>query len=74
MVKLHLDLQAAQESVRSINQNLGLNLAVSTSISQNLWSWIATGDINLSFGFAFDGLTSVMLLFITGIGALIHLY
>lgn len=74
VVKLHLDLQAAQESVRSINQNLGLNLAVPTSITQELWSWIATGDINLSFGFAFDGLTSVMLLFITGIGALIHLY
>ena len=74
VVKLHLDLQAAQDSVRSINQNLGLNLAVPTAFTQTVWTWISAGDLNLSFGFAFDGLASVMLLFVTGIGTLIHLY
>jgi NADH-quinone oxidoreductase subunit L len=74
VLKLHIGLQDAQESVRTINENLGLDLAIPQSFVQPLWSWIAAGDINLSFGFAFDGLTSVMLLFITGIGTLIHLY
>jgi NADH-quinone oxidoreductase subunit L len=74
VLKLHFGLQDAQESVRTINENLGLDLAIPQSFVQPLWSWIAAGDINLSFGFAFDGLTSVMLLFITGIGTLIHLY
>ncbi len=74
VLKLHFGLHDAQEVVRAQNQNLGLHLALPQSFTQPLWSWIATGDINLSFGFAFDGLTSVMLLFITGIGTLIHLY
>ena len=74
VLRLHFGLQEAQDAVRSINQNLGLSLSVPQSMTQTLWSWMAVGDFKLSFGFAFDGLTSVMLLFITGIGTLIHLY
>jgi NADH-quinone oxidoreductase subunit L len=44
------------------------------SISQTLWGWFATSDLQLSFALLFDHLTSMMLLFVTGIGALIHLY
>jgi len=38
------------------------------------WEWFALGDVALSFGLYFDQLTSLMLLFITGIGSLIVLY
>jgi NADH-quinone oxidoreductase subunit L len=74
VLQLHFGLQAAQESVRSVNEHLGLALAIPQSLVQPLWSWIAVGDVRVSFGFAFDGLTSIMLLFVTGIGTLIHLY
>ena len=38
------------------------------------WSWIHTGNVDLGFGLRVDALTSVMLMFVTGIGSLIHLY
>jgi NADH-quinone oxidoreductase subunit L len=38
------------------------------------WSWLQTGGLDLGFGFSIDALTGVMLLFVTGIGTLIHLY
>ncbi len=41
----------------------------------NLWKWFAgTGDFSVSFGFLVDPLSVTMMLFVTGIGALIHLY
>ena len=49
-----------------------------TALTQNLWEWIAFKSDSFSFsltaGLMFDRLTSMMLLFITGIGTLIHLY
>ena len=38
------------------------------------WDWLPLPHGWLSFDFAFDRLTAVMLLFITGIGTLIHIY
>jgi NADH-quinone oxidoreductase subunit L len=52
----------------------GLNNA----LVQNLWEWMAIDVAGFSFsltaGLLFDKLTSMMLLFVTGIGTLIHLY
>ncbi len=45
-----------------------------TAFTQTLWQWFHAGSFNLSFGFLFDRLSSMMLLFITGIGTLITLY
>jgi NADH-quinone oxidoreductase subunit L len=69
-------LSADRDAVLRINQDLHLGLAVPEAkpVSQILWSWIHAGDLDLSFGFRFDELTGIMLLFITGIGTLIHLY
>ncbi|MCI0920593.1 NADH-quinone oxidoreductase subunit L [Sphingobacterium rhinopitheci] len=39
-----------------------------------LFEWIAVGDFKLNFSFLLDPLSSLMLLIITGIGFLIHLY
>lgn len=44
------------------------------SYSQLLWTWMQAGDFSSEFSFYLDGLTVVMILIITGIGFLIHLY
>ena len=38
------------------------------------WEWFQLGSVSVHFGLHFDHLTSLMLLFITGIGSLIVLY
>lgn len=39
-----------------------------------LFGWINTGSVNIPFAFLVDQLSSIMLLIITGVGTLIHLY
>lgn len=40
----------------------------------HLFDWISVGGFNLSFSFLLDPLSALMLLIVTGIGFLIHLY
>jgi NADH-quinone oxidoreductase subunit L len=42
--------------------------------TKNLWTWMEAGDFLASFSFYLDGLTVVMILIISGVGFLIHLY
>jgi NADH-quinone oxidoreductase subunit L len=49
----------------------GLALPV---VEQNAPEWITAGALHISFTFALDQLTLVMLLIITGVGFLIHVY
>ncbi|MFM9826944.1 NADH-quinone oxidoreductase subunit L [Flavobacterium sp.] len=44
------------------------------AIQINLFDWIAIEKFNVSFGFLLDQLSLLWLLFVTGIGSLIHLY
>ncbi|MFZ4433361.1 MAG: NADH-quinone oxidoreductase subunit L [Microthrixaceae bacterium] len=46
----------------------------SRQITQTLWDWIPADSFQVSFGLLADELSMLMCLFITGIGALIHLY
>jgi NADH-quinone oxidoreductase subunit L len=48
--------------------------AESRAISQTLFTWIASGDFTLDLAFRLDPLSAVMILVITGIGSLIHIY
>lgn len=41
---------------------------------QDVFTWIQVGDLNISMGFFADPLSSLMLLFVTFIGTLIHIY
>ncbi|MDG1367014.1 MAG: NADH-quinone oxidoreductase subunit L [Acidimicrobiales bacterium] len=41
---------------------------------QTLWEWVPVGDFSVDVGFLVDPLSVTMTLFITGVGALIHLY
>ncbi len=46
----------------------------SRSETVNIFSWVPVGDLQIDMAFLVDPLSSTMLLFVTGIGALIHLY
>jgi NADH-quinone oxidoreductase subunit L len=39
-----------------------------------LWSWLPVGDLEVNFAFQVDQLSTVMLLVVTGVGSLIHLF
>jgi NADH-quinone oxidoreductase subunit L len=66
-------LAAFAVSVRSVWQLA--NLAPSQRVmEQTLYTWIASGDFVLDLTFRVDPLASVMILVITGIGSLIHIY
>jgi NADH-quinone oxidoreductase subunit L len=40
----------------------------------NLWRWLPVGALQIDFGFQVDQLSTVMLLIVTGVGSLIHLF
>lgn len=44
------------------------------SLTVNYFSWISVGSLDIQFSFLLDPLSSIMLLVITGVGSLIHLY
>ncbi len=46
----------------------------SRQINQTLYTWITAGDFSLDLAFRLDALSAVMILVITGIGSLIHIY
>ena len=46
----------------------------SRQITQTVFPWIVSGDFSLDLSFRLDALSAVMVLVITGIGSLIHIY
>ena len=46
----------------------------SRAIEQIVYTWIASGDLSIDLAFRVDPLSAVMILVITGIGSLIHIY
>lgn len=44
------------------------------SVTVTLFNWIAVSDMNIPFAFLIDHLSLTMMLIVTGIGALIHIY
>jgi NADH-quinone oxidoreductase subunit L len=45
-----------------------------TFIDENFYSWIAIGNLNITVGFQIDQLTAVMLMVVTTLSTLIHIY
>jgi NADH-quinone oxidoreductase subunit L len=45
-----------------------------TLIDENLYSWITIGNLNITVGFQVDQLTAVMLMVVTTLSTLIHIY
>jgi NADH-quinone oxidoreductase subunit L len=48
--------------------------ATARSSDQILYTWVASGDFQLSFSLLYDQLSATMLLVVTGVGFLIHIY
>ena len=46
----------------------------SRAIVQNVFTWIASGDFRADFSLRVDPLSALMILVVTGIGSLIHIY
>ena len=44
------------------------------TVEQVLYTWIASGDLQIEAAFRLDQLSAVMILVVTGIGSLIHIY
>jgi len=49
-------------------------LGAHDAIRMDLFQWISFGQLDISFGYWIDPLTMIMLLVVTGVGFLIHLY
>jgi NADH-quinone oxidoreductase subunit L len=42
--------------------------------TQTLWTWMAAGDLTVRIGLRLDALSLIMVLVVTGVGLLIHIY
>jgi NADH-quinone oxidoreductase subunit L len=49
-------------------------LGTSGVLEQSLYTWIPSGDLQVRFALRLDTLASLMILIVTGIGSLIHIY
>src|ERR1700733_13413806 len=52
---------------------LGLN-PIETKYIENYFTWIQSGTLSIGVDFAVDRLTAIMLMIVTGVGTLIHIY
>jgi len=50
------------------------DLGAAQSIQIDVFNWISFGNIDISFGLWIDSLTLIMMMVVTGVGFLIHLY
>ncbi len=41
---------------------------------QTIWNWVTSGSLSINFGVRLDPLSAIMLLIVTGVGFLIHVY
>jgi len=57
-----------------ISLSLFFQVAGGNSFEIKLFQWIQVGDLNLNFALLIDRISAVMLLVITGVGFLIHVY
>lgn len=49
-------------------------LKIGTPLEQTLFTWIEVGNFTVSFSYVLDSLSLVMVLVVTGVGLLIHIY
>jgi NADH-quinone oxidoreductase subunit L len=51
-----------------------LSIPAGGALAQHLWGWIEGGPFHAELGLRLDALSGVMVMIVTGVGALIHLY
>ena len=57
-----------------LSVNAFLDVLGGTIVNENLYSWISVGTFSANVGFQIDQLTAVMLLVVTTLSSLIHIY
>jgi len=60
--------------VAAVMASLGAQASATHAVSQTVFRWIPSGDFQIPFALRVDPLATVMILVITGIGSLIHIY
>ncbi|HKQ97892.1 MAG TPA: NADH-quinone oxidoreductase subunit L, partial [Candidatus Polarisedimenticolia bacterium] len=62
--------------VLSVGAVFGLSAAGGEAhlVTQTLYTWMPIGDLNVDWSYVLDPLSAVMLLVVTGVGFLIHVY
>lgn len=53
---------------------LGTTPDAARTVDQQVYTWVASGAFHLNFGLLYDPLSATLLLIITGVGLLIHVY
>src|SRR5258708_32954451 len=66
-------LSAFLVSVMSVWRLVGME-PESRAIAERAFTWISSGDFTAAFTMRLDPLSAVMILIVTGIGSLIHIY
>lgn len=61
-------------AVLSLFGLLGMTVLGHTPVDATLYQWIATGDFSVNFGVYVDKLTSLMLVLVTVVSAMVHVY
>jgi NADH-quinone oxidoreductase subunit L len=51
-----------------------MSMAPGSALAVTLWRWIAAGSFHADIGLKLDALSALMVMVVTGVGALIHLY
>src|ERR1700731_1549702 len=51
-----------------------LAMPAGSALTAHMWGWIEAGRFHAEFGLRVDALSGVMVMIVTGVGALIHLY
>ncbi len=60
--------------VVSVMSALAASRAADHAVQQTVFNWIPSGDFQIPFALRVDPLSSLMILVVTGIGSLIHIY
>ncbi len=60
--------------VKTLNTLGAFSGGLEETYKEHYYTWIQSGSLNISVDFAIDRLTAVMLMVVTGVGTLIHIY
>ena len=60
--------------VKTLNALGAFSGGLDQTYKEHYYTWIQSGALNISVDFAIDRLTAVMLMVVTGVGSLIHIY
>lgn len=67
-------LSVALSAVLSVNVLYGFINGTNEVFNQNIYTWLTMGGLEFSVGFMVDSLTAIMLVVVTGVSLMVHIY